>query len=96
MQCVFSSLAELDLEEIGDYLANDNPRRAVSFVRELREQCAKIVTMPLAAPLRPELGDGIRVMPFGRYLFFYTAYPKIVRIERILHGARHITGLFLD
>ncbi len=45
MQCVFSPLAELDLEEIGDYIARDNPSRAVSFIREIREQCAKIVPM---------------------------------------------------
>ncbi len=25
MQCVFSPLAELDLEEIGDYIARDKP-----------------------------------------------------------------------
>jgi plasmid stabilization system protein ParE len=28
MQCVFSPLAEFDLEEIGDYIARDNPARA--------------------------------------------------------------------
>ena len=27
-------LAELDLEEIGDYIARDNPARAVSFIRD--------------------------------------------------------------
>lgn len=27
MQCVFSPFAELDLEEIGDYIARDNPTR---------------------------------------------------------------------
>jgi toxin ParE1/3/4 len=72
MQCEFSPLAEIDLEEIGDYIARDNPSRAVSFIRELRERCAKITAMPLAAPLRPELGEGVRLVTFGRYLIFYT------------------------
>jgi len=55
MHCVFSPLAELDLEEIGDYIGRGNASRAVSFIREIREQCAKIAAMPLAAPLRHEL-----------------------------------------
>ncbi|UGQ46703.1 type II toxin-antitoxin system RelE/ParE family toxin [Massilia endophytica] len=31
-----------DLEEIADYIALDNPRRAVSFIDELRRQCRRI------------------------------------------------------
>ncbi len=36
MRCELSPIAEFDLEEIGDYIARDNPSRAVSFVREIR------------------------------------------------------------
>ena len=94
MQCVFSPLAELDLEETGDYIARDNPSRAISFAREIREQCAKITAMPLAAPLRQEFGEGIRMEPFGRYLIFYTVGAENIRVERILYGARNIPALF--
>jgi plasmid stabilization system protein ParE len=38
MQRVFSPLAEHDIEEIADYIALDDPRRAVSFIREIRER----------------------------------------------------------
>jgi len=36
VRVVLSNQAEIDLEEIGDYIAADNPVRAVSFVREMR------------------------------------------------------------
>ena len=94
MRCVFSPLAELDLEDIGDYIARDNPSRAVSFIREIRAQCAKITATPEAAPLRHELGEGIRMVSFGHYLIFYTVGAESIRIERILHGARNIPVLF--
>ena len=55
----FSTLAEIDLETIGDYIAQDNPRRAVSFLAELRDQCSKIAKSPLAYRARPELADGL-------------------------------------
>jgi len=58
--------AEFDLEEIGDYIAADNPSRAVSFVQEIREHCAKIATSPLAYVARPELCEGIRSCSYGR------------------------------
>ncbi len=48
MRVVFSRLAEKDLEEIGDYIAADNPARALRFVREIRRHCGEIATSPLA------------------------------------------------
>lgn len=94
MYCVFSPRAEFDLEEIGDYIARENPSRAVSFIKKIRKRCAKIVENPAAAPLRNELGEGIRMVAFGRYLIFYTVGDENVRIERILHGSRDISALF--
>ena len=32
MSLVFSPLAESDLEDIGDYIAMDNPTRAIEFI----------------------------------------------------------------
>jgi toxin ParE1/3/4 len=94
MQCLFSPRAEADLEEIGDYIARDNPTRAVTFIREIRELCQNITSVPEGNPLRPDLGEGIRMAPFRRYLVFYAVGADSVRIERILHGARDIPNLF--
>jgi toxin ParE1/3/4 len=93
-RCVFSRLAEADLEAIGDYIAKDNPGRALSFVHDLRDRCRAIVQHPRSAPLRPALGRGIRMVVFGNYLIFYRQDRDGVIIERILHGARDLEGLF--
>ena len=93
MRCLLSPLAERDLEEIGDYIARDAPLRAISFIREVRERCARIASAPLAAPLRPELGEGVRMVVFRNYLIFYRAESDCLRIERILHGARDVQDL---
>jgi toxin ParE1/3/4 len=42
MRAHFTPQAEIDLEEVGDYIALDNPGRAVSFIREIRQHCEKI------------------------------------------------------
>jgi toxin ParE1/3/4 len=94
MRLIFAPLAVADLEEIGDYIALDNPPRALSFVRELRAQCRKILDNPLAFAMREELAPGLRVLPYRHYLIFYRILDKTVRIERILHGARDLGPLF--
>ena len=96
MPCRFSPLAELDLEEIGDYIARDNPRRAVSFIEEIRTRCFLILQTPQGSPLRETLGTDIRVLPFGNYLIYYTVNENTdeVRIERILHASRNIDQSF--
>lgn len=41
MKLSLSPLAEHDIETIGDYIAQDNPLRAVSFTDELYQQCLR-------------------------------------------------------
>lgn len=79
-------------------IAADNPTRALSFVQEIRDRCARIGATPMAYVARPELGDGIRSCPHGRhYLIFFRIEPDgSVLIVRVLHGARDLWSLFRD
>ena len=91
-RCVFSRLADDDLEAIGDYIAHDNPRRALSLRREVHDRCQAIVQYPQAVPLRPELRQrAMRMVVFRDYLIFYrhSRGARLI-IERVLHGARDI------
>jgi plasmid stabilization system protein ParE len=85
--------AEADLEAIGDYIARDNPTRAISFTAELREKCAGLADMPLSFPLVPRYEQrGVRHRVHGSYQIFYrTVGDPIERIDvlHILHGARN-------
>jgi plasmid stabilization system protein ParE len=85
----FSVEAEQDLEAIGDYIARDNPRRAISFLRELREQCLGLAEMPKRFPLvkRYEAG-GVRHRSHGNFLIFYRIEAEKIVIIHILHGAQ--------
>ncbi len=46
MRLAFTDTAERELEAIGDYIALDNSARALSFIRELRKDCALLTSMP--------------------------------------------------
>lgn len=68
MRLAITPLAEQDLESIADYIAQDNPARAVTFIHELRGQCQRLVLNPSGYRLRPELGDDIRLRSLRDFL----------------------------
>ncbi len=92
---IVTPLAECDIEAIGDYIAQDNPQRAISFVRELFAQCKTIAGNPLGYRLRPELAEDLRSCAYGNYVIFFSATEQEVTIIRVLHGARDIPGEFV-
>jgi toxin ParE1/3/4 len=84
----FSEEAENDLEQIADYIAWDNPRRALSFVRELRSKCEDLVDSSNGFPLVPRYEHhGVRRRVHGNYLIFYRVEKAKVIIIHVLHGA---------
>ena len=86
----FAPRAERDLEDIADYIATDNPERALTFVRELRDRCKKAGDFSRSARRFPQLGDDAHILPYENYIILYRDLPTEVSIERIIHGARDI------
>lgn len=76
--------------DIATYIAQENAQRALSFVEELESKCETLSRAPGIGTSRPELGEGIRMLPHGRYLIFYREAKAELRIERILHSSRDI------
>jgi toxin ParE1/3/4 len=93
MRLEFSRFVESDLEAIGDYIAQDNPKRAVSFIREMRERIRAVGENPLIYRVRPEIGEGARMAVVGRYVILFRVVGEIVRIERVVYGGRDLLAL---
>jgi toxin ParE1/3/4 len=90
VRCEISPLAEADLLEIGDYIAQDKPRRAPSFIDELIEQAEKITQMPRGYTAREDLAAGLRMCTHGPCILFFRVIGTVVRVERVLHSRRDI------
>ena len=90
----FSDQAEADLEAIGDHIAMDNPRRARTFIKELRFACKKIGDMPRGYQLVPRHeATGIRRSVHCKYLIFYHIVSGRIEILHVLHGAMDIDAV---
>ena len=90
--------AETDIAEIWDYIAQDSPAKAETFILALEEQIASLEKFPERCSRTPEneiLGTSYRHLIHGPYrTIFRIAGTKVV-ILRVIHGARLLdTTLF--
>ena len=94
MRLELSRFVESDLEAIAAFIAEDHPRRAVSFLAEIRRKILRIGEQPLLYQLRPEIGAGARLAVVGHYLILFRIAADAVRIERVVYGGRDLPSLF--
>ena len=88
MNVHLSDEAIADLERIADYIARDNPRRALSFVQELQDKCLGLVNMPEAYPLVSRYEKhGVRRRVHGNYLISYCVDAERVTVLHVLNSA---------
>ena len=90
----FSPKSRQDLLDIGDYIAKDSRANARRFVGKLMVQCERIGQSPLGYPGRENLAPGLGMASMGRYVVFFRVLGDVVRIERVLHGARDFLSMF--
>jgi len=87
-------LAETDILEIWDYIADDSLTAADRWVDRLDEQFRVLATQPAMGRARDGLAPGVRSFPFGRYVIFYVPLDDGIDVVRVLHGARDIDAVF--
>ncbi|MEA3000928.1 MAG: toxin ParE1/3/4 [Sphingomonadales bacterium] len=81
--------AERDLDEIAAWIAAENPSRAASFVRELREKCLNLGSQPKRYPLVRNLGGyEIRKRTHAHYLILFFVMADHVEVAHVVHGSR--------
>ena len=84
--------AQEDLRAIVRYISRDNPARARSFGRELRDKTLLLAQHPeLGRAGRPGLPDHVRELVAHRnYIVFYRVLheARIVEILRLKHAAQ--------
>lgn len=94
MKVVLTAQARHDLLEIADYIAKDNPTRALSFVRELREAALQRGQLHALYPVIQRYeGQRLRRRIQGNYLIFFRIDLREVVIVRVLHGAMDLETL---
>ena len=96
MRLIISPSARSDLVDIADFIGQEAPIRAQSFVEELYEACAELTRAPLRfAKVDVPVAD-LRRRIHGRYSIFYRVSREKIEIVRIVSSARDLARLFPD
>ena len=90
----FSPKSRQDLIDIGDFIAKDSRANARRFVAKLMTQCQRIAHAPMGYPSREDLAASLRMASMERYVVFFRVLDGVIRIERVLHGARDMPAIF--
>jgi toxin ParE1/3/4 len=80
--------AEEDIASIALFIAADNPRAAQNWADGIQASCRRIGDMSGIGAPRPEVTQGLRVLPVGNYLILYVESDDGVDVLRVIHGAR--------
>lgn len=85
-----------DLISIFDWIADDSPANASTFIEKLDQRIGRLRTHPFLGHLPRDdklQRMGYRVLVIESYLVFYIVRCKIVEIHRVVHGSRHLDDI---
>ena len=90
MKLRVAKLAEHDLREIEEYIAQDNPVAAVNFLQKLAERFHILLDSPGIGRKRAELAESMRSSSVGEYLILYRPFSGGIEIVRVVHAKRDL------
>ena len=85
---VVSNIAQIDLANIHDYIAERNLAAADRVVDQIEATGLALVVAPFTGSAVGESHPGLRFRVVGKYVVFYRVTDETVWIQRVLHGAR--------
>ena len=90
---LYTSAAHADLASICEYIAQDKPEAARSWVEKIEAKCLLIAENPALGELQPQLGENVRASVVGRYIIFHRQTDTGAEILRVIAGDRDISEL---
>ncbi len=97
MTVKLSTLAQLDLEDIWEFIATDSIETANNYLLNLQERLNNLSEQPFSGRKRKEFAINLLSFPIDNYVIFYEMESeKQIYIVRILHSARDISSILLN
>jgi toxin ParE1/3/4 len=91
---VLTPLAQRDLDELWEYVANDNIEAATRVLDGLETSIRRLARNPGIGHVREDLADRRhRFFPVGNYLVVYRYPTHPLQVIRVLHASRDVQSL---
>jgi plasmid stabilization system protein ParE len=97
----YSAAVKLDLEQIGDYLAENlkSPQAALNTVNKIQDSIDRLADFPfVGTPLSVvfEVETDFRFLVCGNYLVFYRVHADSVNVDRVIYGKRDYLAILFS
>lgn len=89
-----SEPARSDLEEIWQYIAENNPQAANTIISQLKSKFELIADQPNIGRERQEIMLDLKSFPHKKFIIFYFLTDAGIEIFRVLHSSRDIDSEF--
>lgn len=89
-----SKQAQEEIFSTVDYISDDSPSAAEKWLDQIEVVCGQLAGNPLMGRERPELGEGVRSFPVGKFIIFYQVRSAGVFIVHVVRGARRLEAYF--
>ncbi len=92
--------ATLDLEELIEYISEDNQSSALKIFLEIKAKCDKLSRQPEKCRVLPELREigvlNYRELIVGNYRIFYKLEDKTIYIISVVDGRRDMEAFLFN
>lgn len=92
----FSDEAVRDLDEICEYITNNNPQAASRLFDRIREKCKVLAGFPNMGKSYNKLAPGLRGVTVDDYIVLYYPREDGIDVIRVTSGYRDLKSLFSD
>jgi len=96
----WAAVAEVDLEQIIDYIAMDSPGNALQILEKLRQKTSALYTLPESGRIIPELqGQGINIyreLIISPWRIVYRISDTTVYVLSIIDSRQNIEDILLN
>ncbi len=93
MKYTLAPSARRDMNEIWDYIAQDNVNAADRLLEQFGEEFDLLAIHKLIGRQEDRFGRGVRTLPHNAYLIFYLSDRDPIEIVRVIHSARDIPAI---
>jgi toxin ParE1/3/4 len=90
----FAVQARKDLQEIYDYIAEEDPVAALRVIEGIESRAQGLADNPGTGSKRDELIAAMRSAAVGNYLIFFFAITDGIEVVRVLHAKRDVAHMF--
>lgn len=90
---VITDPARKDLDDIYDYIAQDSPAAAETFVTGLVGSLYEMADLGLTGSPRDWVRPGLRLHVHGKYCAYFRVTDDDLVVIRVVHGARDVDAL---